>query len=399
MNPDKMRLIDRWIGVPACFAASIFDKLLPKRPTPSQPKRILVMLLSEMGSLVLAYPMFKQLQQQYPQAEIHALMFKKNKEALSLLNIVNDEHIITLNDVSLTAFLADSVQVMQQMWQLKFDIVIDCELFARVSSLFAWLSFAPIKIGFHRHKQEGLYRGSFLTHPIIYNPYLHISSQFLHLAKAAQEPTSPLGKVVIEPPTDFYRYTIDDTAYQSFSTRLQAEYPTIDTHKLILLYPSGGILPIRAWPEENYIELAESLIEQGYQVAIIGLPSDQVQADRVVQRVNSDSIMSLAGFTKSIKELLMLLHFAKLLITNDGGPAHFASLINMPCITLFGPETPVLYGPKTQNAVNLHTQTACSPCLTAYNHRNSPCDGDNQCLKLISVDQVLSQANIVLSNV
>jgi hypothetical protein len=39
---------------------------------------------------------------------------------------------------------------------------------------------------------------------------------------------------------------------------------------------------------------------------------------------------------------------------------------------------------------------ACAPCLTAYNHRNSPCDGDNVCLKLIRVEDVLEKAREVL---
>lgn len=392
-----MRLIDRVIGVPACFIASALDKLIPVRQKPAQPKRILVMLLSEMGSLVLAYPMFEQLKKDHPNAEIHTLLFAKNTEALTLLNCVEEQHIHTLSDRSLTDFLQDSWKIVNTFKQLRFDVVIDCELFARVSSLFAWLSFAPIKVGFHRHKQEGLYRGSFINHRVIYNPYLHISDQFLHLAQAISENSFPLGKDTIKSPSNFYKYPINEDSYQKFSQTLIQQQPQLKENNLILLYPSGGILPIRAWPEENYITLANNLINQGYQVAIIGLPADQPQAQRLVQRIDNKHIISLAGYTKSINELLMLLKFSKLLITNDGGPAHFASLLEQPCITLFGPETPLLYGPKTNNAVNLHVQTACSPCLTAYNHRNSPCDGDNQCLKLITPEQVLNKAQMLLS--
>jgi len=48
------------------------------------------------------------------------------------------------------------------------------------------------------------------------------------------------------------------------------------------------------------------------------------------------------------------------------------------------------------NAVNFYLSLSCSPCLTAYNHRNSPCDGDNQCLKKIHPDQVLAKAMEIL---
>jgi len=56
----------------------------------------------------------------------------------------------------------------------------------------------------------------------------------------------------------------------------------------------------------------------------------------------------------------------------------------------------VLYGSLSSRAVNLHKPLACSPCLTAYNHRRSPCDGDNVCLKSISTEEVLAVADDLL---
>jgi ADP-heptose:LPS heptosyltransferase len=66
-------------------------------------------------------------------------------------------------------------------------------------------------------------------------------------------------------------------------------------------------------------------------------------------------------------------------------------------IVLFGPETPSLYRSWSPNAHAFFTQLPCSPCLTAYNHRSSPCDGDNQCLKRITPDQVLAKAREMLA--
>jgi hypothetical protein len=40
---------------------------------------------------------------------------------------------------------------------------------------------------------------------------------------------------------------------------------------------------------------------------------------------------------------------------------------------------------------------ACSPCLSAYNHRLTFCDGDNQCLKRIPPDPVLADALAALA--
>jgi ADP-heptose:LPS heptosyltransferase len=97
-----------------------------------------------------------------------------------------------------------------------------------------------------------------------------------------------------------------------------------------------------------------------------------------------------------MRDVAVLLHLGVLLITNDGGTGHTAALTPISSIVLFGPETPVLYGSLSPRAVNMHRPLSCSPCLTAYNHRRSPCDGDNVCLKSISPEEVLAVANDLL---
>ena len=46
----------------------------------------------------------------------------------------------------------------------------------------------------------------------------------------------------------------------------------------------------------------------------------------------------------------------------------------------------------------MHRALPCSPCLTAYNHRRTPCDGDNQCLKRIAPGEVLARARAVVDH-
>jgi hypothetical protein len=66
-------------------------------------------------------------------------------------------------------------------------------------------------------------------------------------------------------------------------------------------------------------------------------------------------------------------------------------------IVLYGPETPLLYGALDPKSFSFFSNLACSPCLTAYNHRNSPCDGDNQCLKVIRPEDVIERALAMLA--
>jgi hypothetical protein len=51
-----------------------------------------------------------------------------------------------------------------------------------------------------------------------------------------------------------------------------------------------------------------------------------------------------------------------------------------------------------ETAINFYLNFSCSPCVTAYNYRKSPCDGDNLCLKKINPDEVLAKAIKILQD-
>jgi ADP-heptose:LPS heptosyltransferase len=399
MNINFQRAVDRYAGVPICALLSAVNRVVSNEPDGTPPKNILVILLSEMGSLVLAHPMLMRLKQQYPEAQIHMLMFAKNREVIDLLGVVPPENVLTLDDRSLKGLVGDSLKVIRAMHRLKIDAVIDCELFARISSIFSYLSGASLRAGFHRHTQEGLYRGSFINRPVLYNPYRHLTQQFLTLAAALESTTDPVGKLLPAPYTgntpvlEFPREELVETFRE-----LHNAFPAIRDKKLVLIYPSGGILPIRAWPLKSYFQLSKTLLDEGYAVGVIGLKGDREIAQAVVDHCKSPVCVNLAGYTRSVRHLLAVFHRADLLVTNDGGPGQFAALTpQLPTIIFFGPETPVLYKSLGNNAWCFHRQLPCSPCLTAYNHRTSPCDGDNQCLKQITVDQVLAKAREMLA--
>jgi len=398
LNINFQRAVDRLAGVPICAALSLLEKLRRGFVTHKTvaPRRILIVLLSEMGSLVLAQPMFAELKRRYPDAELHMLMFAKNREVLDLLGVMPKEHVITLNDKALGSFAADSLNALRRMRALDFDVVIDCELFSRVSSIFSYLSGAKVHIGFHPHTQEGLYRGSFMNRPVLYNPYRHLSQQFLTMVDAIEADGRPLAKGALHevgapPPLQFAEGEVAREIAQ-----LETDFPVLRGKKLVLVYPDGGILPIRAWPPEYYEQLCDALLRDGYALALIGLPEAKPLAQRIVAHCRHELCIDLTGYTRSVRHLLALFQRAALLVTNDGGPGQFAALTALPTLVFFGPETPALYSPLAPNIHCLYTGLSCSPCLTAYNHRNSPCDGNNQCLKLITPEQVLEQARALL---
>ena len=400
MKLQTQRFIDRWVGQLLCAGVSAWVRLTGLFSAPAHmgkaPKNILVILLSEMGSIVLAGPMFAELRRKYPGVNIHILQLKKNQEVSKLLQLTQPENMHSLDDSSGGALIGDILKVSLAMRKLGLDAVIDCELFSRVSALLSFSTGAPVRVGYTPHTQEGLYRGSFINHAIPYNPYQHISKQFLSLVDALDSPDgSPRNKAaaIRELPVDTelsVQFTAEEL--QAYCAKVQADHPVTVQRKLVLMYAGGGILPERAWPADHYARVASGLCAAGFAVGLIGLKDDADLAKSLMGKIQSLQCIDLTGYTRSIRELLMLFHAAELLITNDGGPGHFATLTPIQTMVFFGPETGKLYGPLGSRNTVLESGMACSPCLSAYNHRLTFCDGDNQCLKRIAPDPVLDQA-------
>jgi ADP-heptose:LPS heptosyltransferase len=400
MKLQTQRFIDRWVGQLLCGGVSAWVHFTGLFSAPVKlgkaPQNILVILLSEMGSIVLAGPMFAELRRKYPSAAIHVLQLKKNQEVSKLLSLTQPENMHTLDDSSGGSLIRDILKISLAMRKLGLDAVIDCELFSRVSALLSFSTGAPVRVGFTPHTQEGLYRGSFINHAIPYNPYQHISKQFLSLVDALEsEGSAPRNKAaaIRELPVDAeLSVKFSAAELQNYRSQVQTDHPVTTNRKLVLMYAGGGILPERAWPPAHYARVAQGLCAAGFAVGLIGLKDDAQLAKDLMAQIRNEACINLTGYTRSIRELLMLFHASKLLITNDGGPGHFATVTPIQTMVFFGPETGKLYGPLGMRNKVLESGIACSPCLSAYNHRLTFCDGDNQCLKRIAPDPVLEDA-------
>jgi ADP-heptose:LPS heptosyltransferase len=415
MNINTQRMVDRYAGQMLCAALSLIHSFKPRetgKTSQFKPQAIAILMISEMGSMVLAQPMVAYLKERYPDADLHVVQLGKNQEIVRLLGFTKPEFMHAINDSSLPQLISSLYRVIRDLRRAGVDAVIDCELFARISSAIAYLSGASRIAGFTPHTQEGLYRGSFINCAVPYNPYRRIADQFITLARALEAapdgvskamPRSKLSQISFASDSRFEQLKpldLKEGELAAAVAKLQENFPQANQKPLVLLYPGGGILPIRAWPEQHFASVAKALLEKGCAVGFIGLPVDKPLAQSLVGQLGHEAALDLTGYTKNIRELLVLFFHAKLLITNDGGPGHFAALTPIHTIMFFGPETPALYAPLASSlggeAAPLFAGTPCSPCLTAYNHRTSSCDGDNVCLKEITPEQVLGHAHRML---
>jgi len=153
---------------------------------------------------------------------------------------------------------------------------------------------------------------------------------------------------------------------------------------------------LRGWPIENYINLTEKLlVDNEIFIILIGTREQATSGIIITEKIRNSRIIDSIGKT-SVNELIDLFNVSSLLISHDSGATNLASLTNIHILVMFGLETPELYAPLTDRKVVLYANLACSPCVSAYNHRRSVCN-DNICMKAITVDKVYSLARKYLS--
>ena len=234
-----------------------------------------------------------------------------------------------------------------------------------------------------------------MTHRVRYNPYLHTAQAFHMMVEALAFAPRDLM------PFDMKSLAVDDAPPAFLPTEsevVQAKDIVLEAARieplppLVLLNPNcSDMLPLRRWPTEKYIELAQRLTAAYPElyVGVTGSPSEAKAAASMVERIGSKHCFSLAGRT-TLRQLLVIFGLADVLVTNDSGPAHFAALTPIDVVTLFGPETPQLYGARTPRNHVFWQALACSPCVSALNQKFSACR-NNLCMQHIDVDAVFNK--------
>ena len=399
-----MRAVDYWVGIPLCFLLSLLaglQRLLGLAGRDHQPPRhILFIQLAEMGTMVVAYPSLRKARELFPEATLHFLCFRQIRSSVDMLGIIEPDNIITIDERSPLSLVRDTLAFAWRARGRHIDTVINMESFVRYSSVLSFLSGASRRVGFHRFNQEGLYTGGLLTHKVWYNAHIHAAHTFLDLVHAVTAPAHEIPRVKRPRAMDDLsvpKITPDPAIVASIWRKLQAINPDISPQrKIVIVNPNASMrFPMRRLPLDGFVEVTRRLLEDAdLFVVLTGVAAEGGDARYIRDRVGSPRVLDMTGATTMI-ELLHLFDLARVLITNDSGPAHFAALTRVHVIVLFGPEVPERYGPLSISLDAVHTGFTCSPCIGPYNQRLSPCN-DNLCMKSISATDICQRVRLRL---
>lgn len=399
------RFLDRYLGVLACYILSLvhsFIKFFSKKKEPKKIEKILLIEMFEMGAAVMLIPSINYLKRKHPQAEIYCLTTSNCSILWENIKIIPSKNVIVISAKNPFLFLINLVQTVLKLWSKKFDLIIDYELFMRVPALICGSLRSHSRSGFYKYNLEGLYRGSFYTSYCSFNQNTHIAKNFLALTKSSLEKESQhpnlkqpisIEEISIEPWSEF-----DFTSCKK--EWIQKYIPNFtNLSQYIAICPSvGPNLAVRNYPPSYFSKLVQILLENQNQFVIFfGTKGDAAIAQEIISKVENgkNRCIDLCGKT-SFPELLRGICGSEILITNDNGPAHFATLTGTKVLALFSTDSPFVYGPLGKCLI-LYSFFHCSPCISAFNHKTTPCT-DNKCLQIMDPKKVAESAQLLLND-
>jgi ADP-heptose:LPS heptosyltransferase len=106
----------------------------------------------------------------------------------------------------------------------------------------------------------------------------------------------------------------------------------------------GAKSPARRWPPERFAAVARAELAAGRDVVITGSSDERRLAAAVSESAGLAPGRNLAGRT-SLPELAALVHGAGRVVSGDTGIAHVATAFGTPSVVLFGPTSPMRWGP------------------------------------------------------
>ena len=343
--------------------------------SPSSRKKILVLRYRFIGDTILTVPFLRNLRRAEPHAHIAWVMAPGSADVVQGIPYVDE--IIFWDPVTIHAdsrgghrTLSAKLAFIRGLRERKFDKVYVLKR-SFSSALIAFLSGALTRVGFDT---EG--RGLLLTKRVTYRPEQHEVLSFLDVLRADGIPVAD----------DHLEAWVSPEEERQADELLLKEGMT-EGARLLALHPFGSIYQ-KTWPLSRFADVAGYLADR-YRLTpvILGASGDREEFGKW-RHLFPEGTLDLVGKC-SLRISLAVLRRSMLFLGNDSGVMHLAAAAGVPLLALFGPTSPVRFGPWGKRARVLYTSFPCSPCRQKYFTECQPAgEGRPGCIMTITVDQV-----------
>lgn len=160
-----------------------------------------------------------------------------------------------------------------------------------------------------------------------------------------------------------------------------------------LCTPAAAFGAAKMWPPEHHARALDLLRERfGLCGVVTGGPGEEAVL-RAVARAARHPVLDLADEPRDLEKLKALVAEAALLVSSDSGPRWFAAALDVPCVTVMGPNFPELTASALERCEVVRVaDLECAPCLA----RVCPL-GHHRCMEALAPGRVLEAAARLLA--
>ena len=340
--------------------------------TQDNSSKIALFLPNWVGDLVMATPALRAIRNQFPAAEITAVLRPNLGDVLTGLSLVDRR---LHHDPRGADAQQRGVSFARRLRSEKFDIAV---LFPNSwrSGWLAWISGAARRVGFDRNGRGWMLTDSLapqskkVPHPAL--------DEYLRLAARLGCDVSSKNMELATTPHDELRLDRFWWKQPSVAQRFG------NGQGYVCLNSSGAFGAAKHWPVESFAELARRIAWKLERRVLIACgPAERDIARRIADAADHPAVVSLAEEDLSLGLTKAVVRRAALLVTTDSGPRHFAQPFDVPVITLFGPTHQAWSETHNPNATHLQLPLDCGPCQ----QRTCPLQ-HHRCMRDLSVETV-----------
>jgi lipopolysaccharide heptosyltransferase II len=327
-------------------------------------EKILVIKLRAIGDVLLSTIVLKNLRHYFPSAQIDFLTEPPSREVIEGNPVVNEILIFDRTNDNALGFL----------WRLRtrsYDLVID--LFGNPrTALMTYFSGARYRVGY-----------DFQGRRYAYNILVRPRGGEVHNAEFNLDALRALDFEVVDRE---FPFTVTERDEEYAAQFIRREH--LDGQLIIGLNPSGSWYTKR-WGLKSFARLGDNLAGSVNAKVLILWGPGELQDARAIQAMMRRPSIIPPGST--LKQLGAILKRCSLVVSNDAGPMHVASILGVPTLGIYGPTNPYLQGPINEKSSWVRLEgLECLGCnLTA-------CPIGHLCMERLSVETVLTAIHRLL---
>ena len=323
-----------------------------------KPFRILIRAANWLGDSIISVPAIRAIKAGRPDAQITIIAPEKIAPVWKLVPDVDE--ILSLK----SGALLDTVNLLRR--QPAFDVAILFPNSLR-AALEVWLAGIPRRVGYPGHHRRWWLNQIVAEEPRL-GPIQHQVYRYLRIARELGGPTAPPETRLFLP-----RIKMNGAAAK------------------LGLCPGAEYGPAKRWLPERFAEVALAIAnDRPVQWILFGTSADAERGAAIETALGPHCVNRIGKTT--LDELVAYLSECALLLTNDTGTMHLATLLGVPVVAIFGSTEPCLTGPLGTGHRIIRHQVECSPCFLRE------CPIDFRCMKAVTVEEVVKAVSSLLKN-